>query len=112
MLEYCKPLIANAIAWWVNNTSDRYIVIFFCGLAENGIYSVASKIPSILNLFQSIFSQAWSLSAVRDFDKDDKNDFFINTYKMYNCMLVIICSIIIIFDKVMAHFLYSKNFYT
>lgn len=111
MLEYCKPLIANAIAWWVNNTSDRYIVIFFCGLAENGIYSVASKIPSILNLFQSIFSQAWSLSAVRDFDKDDKNDFFINTYKMYNCMLVIICSIIIIFDKVMAHFLYSKNFY-
>ena len=55
MLDYCKPMIANSIAWWVNNTSDRYVVIFFCGLAENGIYSVASKIPSILNIFQSIF---------------------------------------------------------
>lgn len=73
MLDYCKPMIANSVAWWINNTSDRYVVIFFCGLAENGVYSVASKIPSILNIFQSIFSQAWTLSAVRDFDPEDKN---------------------------------------
>lgn len=32
MLNYSKPLIANSIAWWVNNASDRYIVILFCGL--------------------------------------------------------------------------------
>ena len=54
MVIYSRPLIANSIAWWVNNASDRYIVIFFCGLAENGIYSVASKIPSILTIFQTI----------------------------------------------------------
>ena len=70
MLEYCKPMTANSVAWWVNNTSDRYVVIFFCGLAENGIYSVATKIPSILNIFQSIFSQAWTLSAVKEFDPE------------------------------------------
>ena len=78
MLDYSKPMIANSIAWWVNNASDRYVVILFCGLAENGIYSVASKIPSILNIFQSIFSSAWTLSAVRDFDPEDKNGFFAN----------------------------------
>ena len=111
MLDYCTPLIANSIAWWVNNTSDRYIVIFFCGLADNGIYAVSSKIPSILNMFQTIFGQAWSLSAVHDFDKDDKNGFFSNTYKVYNCILVIICSIIIVFDKVFAKILYAKEFY-
>ena len=111
MLDYSKPLIANSIAWWINNTSDRYVVIFFCGLAENGIYSVASKIPSILNIFQSIFSQAWTLSAVKDFDPEDKNGFFANTYRAYNCMMVLICSGIIVVDKILASFLYAKDFY-
>ena len=111
MVDYSKPLIANSIAWWVNNVSDRYIVVFFCGLAENGIYSVASKIPSILNIFQTIFNQAWTLSAVRDFDPEDENGFFSNTYKAYNCMMVVICSAIIVFDKLLAKFLYAKDFY-
>ena len=111
MLDYSKPLIANSIAWWVNNASDRYVIIFFCGLAENGIYSVASKIPSILNIFQTIFNQAWTLSAVKDFDPEDKNGFFANTYKIYNCFLVILCSAIIVADKTLAKFLYAKDFY-
>ena len=111
MLDYSKPMIANSVAWWVNNASDRYVVILFCGLAENGIYSVASKIPSILNIFQSIFSQAWTLSAVKDFDPEDKNGFFANTYRAYNCLMVIICSAIIVADKILAHFLYAKEFY-
>lgn len=111
MVNYSKPLIANSIAWWVNNASDRYIVVFFCGLAENGIYSVASKIPSILNIFQIIFNQAWTLSAVKDFDSEDKNGFFTTTYKAYNCMMVIVCSGIILFDKLIASFLYARDFY-
>lgn len=111
MVDYSRPLIANSIAWWINNTSDRYVVVFFCGLAENGIYSVASKIPSIINIFQTIFNQAWTLSAVKDFDPEDKNGFFTNTYKVYNCMMVIACSAIIVFDKFLAGLLYAKDFF-
>lgn len=111
MTSYSKPLIANSIAWWVNNVSDRYVIVFFCGLAENGIYSVAGKIPSILNVFQNIFNQAWTLSAVKDFDSDDKDGFFSNTYRAYNCLMTIICSGIILFDKPLAKFLYAKDFY-
>ena len=112
MLAYSKPLIANSIAWWVNNASDRYVVIFFCGIAANGIYSIASKIPSILNIFQTIFNQAWTMSAVKEYDPEDKGSFFTNTYKAYNCLMVIICSLIIAADKMLAKFLYAKDFYT
>lgn len=111
MLTYSCPLIANSIAWWINNASDRYVVVLFCGLAANGVYSVASKIPSILNIVQSIFSQAWTLSAVKDFDPEDKNSFFTNTYKAYNCFMVVLCSAIIVMDKILARFLYAKDFY-
>ena len=109
--DYSKPLIANTLSWWVNNASDRYVVIFFWGYAENGIYSVASKIPAILNVVQSIFSQAWTLSAVKDFDPEDKHGFFKNMYSSYNCVMVIVCSIIISLDKVLARILYARDFY-
>lgn len=112
MLSYSRPLVANSVSWWINSASDRYIVVFFCGLAANGIYSVASKIPSILNIVQTIFNQAWTLSAVKDFDPEDKNGFFTNTYRAYNCLMVVFCSAIIVFDKPLAAFLYAKEFYT
>ena len=87
------------------------MVTFFCGVAANGVYSVASKIPSILNVFQTIFNQAWSLSAVKDYDPEDKSGFFANTYRAYNCMMTIVCSAIIVSDKILAKFLYANDFY-
>lgn len=111
MFHYCKPLIANSISWWVNNASDRYIVIGLCGIAENGIYSIGYKIPSILNIFQTIFNQAWVLSAVKDFDSLDSDGFFSKMYNSYNCFMVLICSVLIIFDRFLASILYIEDFY-
>ena len=111
LLGYSRPLMVNSLSWWVNNAADKYFVICFCGLSENGIYSVAAKIPTILNIFQSIFSQAWTLSAVKDFDSEDKNDFFKTMYTSYNCIMTIMCSAIIVGDKILAKILYAKDFY-
>lgn len=111
MLDFCRPLIANNIAWWVNNVSDRYIVTWLCGVAVNGVYSVGYKIPTILNVFQSIFSQAWTLSAVRDFDPEDSDGFFSNMYSLYNFCMVLMCSGLIFVTRIMAYFLYAKDFF-
>lgn len=111
MLKYCRPLTLNSVAWWVNNAADRYIVTFFCGTAENGIYSVASKIPSILSIFQTIIGQAWTISAVDEFDADDKDGFFSNMYSIYNCLMVLACALIIAADVPFASLLYSNSFF-
>lgn len=111
MKEYSCPMIVNTISWWINNASDKYIVIHFLGLAANGVYSVAGKIPSILSILQSIFAQAWTLSAVKDYDPEDKNGFFAKTYATYNCAMTVCCSLIICSDKILAKLLYAKDFY-
>lgn len=111
MLAYSSPMIANSISWWINSVSDRYIVTWFCGLSATGIYSVSTKIPSILNIFQNIFNQAWALSAVKDFDPEDTNNFFSNTYRSYNCLMVLVGSFLIATDRILAKFLYSNEFY-
>lgn len=111
MLAYSRPLIANNVAWWVNNASDRYVVTFFCGVEANGIYSVASKIPSILSVVQTIVNQAWTISAVSEYDPEDKNGFFSNMYAGYNCAMTVICSLIIGFNMVLAKLLYANDFF-
>ena len=72
---------------------------------------MASKIPSILNVFQGIFNQAWSLSSTKAFDREDKDGFFANTYRAYNCLMTLVCCLVIAFDKPLASFLYAKEFY-
>ena len=111
MLAYSRPMIANSLAWWVNSVSDRYIVTIFCGVGINGIYSVASKIPAILNTIQNIFGQAWVVSAVEEFDPEDSNGFFAKMYAGYNCTVVIACSAIIACNIPLASLLYANEFF-
>ncbi|MCI9078414.1 MAG: oligosaccharide flippase family protein [Lachnospiraceae bacterium] len=112
MRKYSLPLIANSTAWWVNSVSDRYIIIWLRGVAENGVYAVAGKIPSIVDAFQGIFSQAWTLSAVKEFDPEDSNGFFSKMYDMYNMCMTFASGIIIIVSRLLAKFLYSKDFFS
>lgn len=111
MISYSTPLIASNLSWWINSASDRYFIIYILGLAENGIYSVAYKIPTILQLFQSIFSQAWLLSIYREYNKSDGKEFVSKIYNLYNGGMCTACSILIIMDIPLAHFLYANEFF-
>lgn len=111
MLVYSIPLIFTTLSWYINSVSDRYIVTFFCGIATNGIYSVSYKIPSILNAVQSVFLQSWQLSAIKDFNRADKDGFFKDIYENCNKILILICSILMILIKVLAKLLFANNFF-
>lgn len=111
MIRYSLPLITNSISWWVNNASDRYILTFIKGIAENGIYSVSYKIPTILTMFQGIFYNAWSISAIAEFDNKDKDGFIGNNYTMYSFVSLIICSGLLICNIPLASFLYKGDYY-
>lgn len=110
MINYSKHLVLSSVSWWINNSIDRYFIIWLLGTAENGIYSVAYKIPTIINVVQSIFNQAWTLSAVKEYDSR-KDDFYSNTYKNYMLLLIFSCSGLIIFDQLIAKIIYSSDFY-
>lgn len=111
MIVFSLPLALNSVAWWVNNASDKYILTFFCGAAINGIYSVSYKIPSILSNFQTIFYNAWSVSAITEFDKDDTDGFIGNTHSLYFCISTVGCSLIMLLNILLAKILYAKEFF-
>ena len=111
MLKYSIPLVPNTLSWWLNNTANRYIITMFCGVSQLGLFSVATRIPTILVTFQGIFIQGWQLSAINEYNEEDKGDFFSSVYKYYNLFMLMGCSILIVLSKVLATFLFAKDFY-
>ena len=111
MFIYCIPLIATVIGWWVNSASDKYIVSFICGVSANGILSVAYKIPQIINTLQGIFTQAWQISAIKEYGEEDTASFYGTTFSLINLMMCLSCMILIILSRPLAIILYAKDFY-
>ena len=111
LLIYSIPLIFTAIAWWINSGLDRYFVTAMCGIAANGVYSIAYKIPNLLTAFQTVFTQAWSISAVTEFDKDDRDGFMGQTYQTFNMLMLMACMGIILLNIPLSKILYAKEFY-
>lgn len=111
MVAFSAPLILGAIGWWCNNASDRYVIILMCGLAANGVYSVAYKIPSILTTLQQIFVQAWQISAVKGYNQKGSEQFYGQIFKGMNISMCAVCIVITIMTKPIAHILFAKDFY-
>ena len=112
MIAYSMPLIINSVSWWINNASDRYILTYISGVAVNGIYSISYKIPTILSTVQSIFYNAWSISAITEFDKDDSDGFFGNAYSFYSFLCLFFFLFIIVLNKPISKILFSGEFFT
>lgn len=111
MVGYSAPLILTTLSWWINSVSDRYVITYMCGLDNNGIYSISSKIPSIIIVVQQIFIQAWQISAFKEKDLNSKGAFHNHVLKYLSMMMVILCSILISIAQILAHVLYAKDFY-
>lgn len=111
MIKYSIPMIPDYISWWINNASDRYILSIFCGTSITGIYSVAYKIPTILNSITSIFSSAWKISSVDNFGSEESINFYNRIYRLYSGFLVMASAGLILFTKTLATILFAKDFF-
>ena len=89
MLSYSIPLIFNSIAWMIISYSDRFMVNFFLSASAVGLYSVASKIPSLLTTIFNIFNQAWSISAIKQFETNTMSkSFYASVFSSYNLLII------------------------
>ena len=111
MIKFSIPMIFSAVAWWINNASDRYIISWISGVSVSGVYAISGKIPGIISIFQSVFSQAWSVSAVKDFNKNDEDGFVGKMYTLFGLCMLIIGSVTILLNIPLAKILYSDDFY-
>lgn len=92
---YSLPLIPNNISWWIVNSSDRYIILFFLGTGANGIYSIANKFPTIVSTVTGILYFAIQETMLKEYNAPDRNMFYSNIFEKYFSILfaIVICGI-------------------
>ncbi|RHE92123.1 lipopolysaccharide biosynthesis protein [Bacteroides intestinalis] len=82
MLYFSIPLIPNATMWWIVNSINRPILMENVGIEGVGLYSVAGKFPSILNVVFTIFFSAFQISALEEYSKDNYKIFYNNIFRV------------------------------
>lgn len=111
MLQYSVPMIPNSLSWWVSNSSDKYMLTFFCGVGATGVYSVSQRIPSLFAIISTIFISSWQISAIDDFGSQESIDFYSRIYRIYSTFNILALSGLILLTKPLAKFLFSKSFF-
>jgi O-antigen/teichoic acid export membrane protein len=89
MLRYSAPLVPTYILWWITGASDRWFVITMIGEAQNGVYSAAYKIPTLLMMFTTLFFQAWQLSVIENKDDSELPAFYSSIWRAYSALLFV-----------------------
>lgn len=99
ILKYSIPLVPNSLMWWIMSAGDKYIINFYLGTEANGLYSLALKVPQVINMIYSLFIQAWQMSAIEVNENKDKNAFYQNVFHATSFVMALITSGIILIVK-------------
>ena len=83
MACYSAPLILNDLSWWVIHSSDKFMVEAMVSASALGIFTAATKIPSLINVLINIFGQAWNISSIKEMDSSNDTGFYSKVFAGY-----------------------------
>lgn len=111
MLTYCLPLIPTSVFWWITNVSDHYLVTAIVGASVGGLYAISYKIPSIVNLVSTVFTEAWQISAVKEGQEENPEKFFTTVFKAYQGVMFMGGAGLILICRIMVDLMVATEYY-
>src|SRR5699024_8153644 len=111
LIIYSLPLIPNTLMWWLINASSRYFIAYYVGLSANGLFGIASRIPSLLTLVSQVFNQAWQLSVIDEYDNKNNTSFYSKIFVNFSSIMIISISMIILMLKLAFELLFEASYF-
>lgn len=111
MLSYSLPLLPNRVAWLIMNLSSRVVIVGSLGAAQNGLYSVASRFPTIMDTIYGFFYLSWKESAARSRNSgESEKDFYIEMYGLLRRATFSLTLLLIAFMPVIFSVLINEQY--
>jgi len=111
-INYSAPLILHSIGGYIISFSDRFIILYYLGINQVGIYAVAYQIGMVMSFINNSFNQAWTpyfFSILKENDSAKKIK--LQQYNKYYILLMISLAIIIyLFVPFIYKFFIGKEF--
>lgn len=111
MLKYSLLLIPNSLMWWIIGSLDKVMITQMINVESNGIYSISYKIPTILVSLTTIFNQAWMISAIKEKDSKDKEEYTNSVFNTLFVFVLFLATTLIIFIKPITYIYVGAEFY-
>ncbi len=110
MLKYSIPLIPTAVMWWLVSSLNRPLLEQYVGMFAIGLYAVANKLPNVLNMVFGLFQQAWNITAIEEFAKEDFPCITIRCSGRFFGMQVLLCMVLVLFSKLFVMLFTSAEY--
>ena len=111
MAQYSLPLAPNNVAWWGVSSANKIAIQAYLNSDILGIYSAALKVPSIINVLQSIISEGLVLSVLDQYQTDNPdNQYYSFLYRAYSSFSIFIVAGVIVFSRFIVAILFSAEF--
>ncbi len=110
MMIYSVLLVPNTVSWWVMNASSRLMMTAIIGASATGIYAIACKLPSIVNILHTIFYQAWQEQAVMLYDSEERDAYYTKIFNIYMKLSVSVVAMLIPFSKLFIVWFMSEDY--
>jgi len=111
MLAYSIPLIFTQICWQLDASAAKYIVKGFSDDATVGLLSAALKIPAIVTMVITLFTQAWNLSAIKENDAEDSKEFYDSMFEVFMAVIVLGGGALILGAEILGSVLLQGEFF-
>lgn len=111
MLHYSIPIIPSSILWWFVTGINRPLLEQYTGVFFIGLLAVANKFTSIMSMTYNLFQQAWMVTVLEEFKKEDFSNYFTQMYRNIIILQTFVCFIIIIFSKTIVQFITTEEYY-
>ena len=111
MLKYSLPLMIDGTLWWLIQSSNKLFVDLFLDSEILGFYTVAVKIPALMYVVVTIFSQAWGISTVKETETSNDHEFYDNVFKIYSFSTFFVCIILVSIIKPFMSIYVSSEYF-
>jgi O-antigen/teichoic acid export membrane protein len=111
LLAFSVPLIPNTVSWWISNVSNRTFINIFMGNSANGLFAVASKIPTIVSLLFGIFNQAFQQTAITSLRDVDRKAYFSKLLVQLIRILGTGCALITVCTPLFYHLFIERSYW-
>jgi O-antigen/teichoic acid export membrane protein len=111
LLRFGLPLIPAVLCVLVIDLSDRYILEFFSGLEQVGIYSLGYRLGMIMTLFVSAFRIAWPPFFLSVAEQEDAKEIYSRVFTYFMLAGVTLFLGVSLYLKIVLHLFVGEQYW-
>ncbi len=111
MLRFSLPLVPMSVLNWVLAISDRYVLLHFHGEGTVGVYGVAMRFVTVLNVVISAVAMAYTTFAFQTKDEEGAKRKYYYVFQTEAVFLLLMCFTISLFGPEAIRLMSSDESY-